>query len=145
MKAFKAALFALALLVSGVALARTPVPVVNYLDQPVVTASGKTLTVEQLQDVIRKIASEKKWVVMSNPNGVMVASLTWNANKHTIMVEIVVAPDRYSLKYNNSINMKYAISKGEYGIADGLPIIHPYYNRFVNDLHEGIRLELMKY
>lgn len=145
MKTIKWLLFTITLVISGAVFARTSVPVVDFLDQPVATSSGKALTLGQVQDIIRKVAGEKKWVVTSNPNGVMLASLAWKANKHTIMVQITVTPDHYSIKYNNSINMKYEISSGENGIPSGQQIIHPYYNRFVNELREGIRVELTKY
>ena len=145
MKSIKWLIFALGVAISGAALARLPVAIIDFPDQPVVTASGNGLTVEQVQEAIRKAASEKKWVVGSNPNGTMLASLSWNNNKHTIMVEITASPDRYSLKYNNSINMNYGRSRGDYDIPYGQPIIHPYYNRFVGELRDGIRLELMKH
>jgi hypothetical protein len=150
MKRMNWVLVALALLASNAALARTPEPVRNFVDQPVATASGKAMSLEQVQAAIRTVAVQQQWIVGSNPNGSMVATKSWKA--HTIVVEIAANPDRYSLKYANSINMKYSLSMcmqaascETRGIPDGTPIIHPYYNRYVTALNNGIRVELMRY
>lgn len=138
MKALKTILFALALIMSGSVMARPPVPMVDVVDQPVATASGKSLTAEETQDAIRSAAEGRKWVVTPTPDGKMVASLSWNSNKHTIVVTIMATAERYSIAYKDSVNMHY-------GMRDGQPIIHPYYNRFVDELRDAIRVELMKY
>ena len=58
-------------------------------------------------------------------------------NKHTIVVNISVAADTYSVKYQSSINMNYAV-------VDGRPVIHPNYNKWVQTLVDGIGAELKK-
>ena len=138
MKALRFIAFALAVLASGAVLARASVPVVNLLDQPVTTASGKALTVEEVQKAIRSAAEARKWVVVTQPDGRLAASYSWNGNKHTIVINIACQPDRYSLTYKNSVNMNYATD------LEGKPMIHPYYNRFVGELRDAIRVEFMK-
>ena len=138
MKILQIAAFALALLVSGSVLARSPVPITEVMDQPIATASGKTLTAEEALAAIRSAAEGRKWVVTPQDDGKLVASLSWNSNKHTIVVTITSSADRYSIAYKDSVNMRY-------GTQDGKPVIHPYYNRFVGELRDAIRVELMKY
>ena len=137
MRAFKTVLFLLTITVSGVVFARTPEPVVNLYDQPVVAASGKTLSVDDVKQLITKVAHEKNWVVTPAGDRKLNASLSWNGNKHTIVVSIAYETDRYSVTYKDSINMKYEVS-------DGKAVIHPYYNRYVSGLREAIRVELLR-
>jgi hypothetical protein len=138
MKALKSVLFALALIVSGSAIARPPVPMTDVVDQPIATASGKSLTAEETQAAIRSAAESRKWVVTPISDGKIAASLSWNSNKHTIVVTITPTAERYSIAYKDSVNMHY-------GVRDGQPVIHPYYNRFVDELRDAIRVELMKF
>jgi hypothetical protein len=58
-------------------------------------------------------------------------------NKHTIVVDISYSPNKYSLAYQNSINMNFKMQ-------DSKPIIHPHYNRWVGDLLAQVRLEMGK-
>jgi hypothetical protein len=137
MKVVKMALFLLAFAVSGTVFARTPEAVVNLVDQPVASASGKALTAEQVKQTIGKVAQDKKWIVTPMQNGKLNASLSWNGNKHTIVVEIACEADRYSVTYKDSVNMNYMV-------RDGAPVIHPFYNRHVNALRDAIRVEMMR-
>jgi len=136
MKRIKMALFLLAFAVSGSVFARTPETVVNLVDLPIVAASGKVLTADQVKQTIGKVAQDKKWIVSPMQNGKLNASLSWN-NKHTIVVEIACEADRYSVTYKDSVNMNY-------GMRDGQPVIHPYYNRFVSELREAVRVEMLR-
>lgn len=135
MKLLKILMFALALLACAPAMARTPVPVVDFPDQPVSTASGKALAADQVVQAVRSAAVARKWVVTAAADGKLTASLSWNGNKHSISVLIACTADRYSIAYKDSDNMKYSP-------GDGQPLIHPYYNRFVGELNEAIRAEL---
>jgi hypothetical protein len=132
------ALFLLAFAVSGAAFARLPEPVVNLVDQEVVAGSGKALGVKEVERIISKAAQEKKWVVAPPQNDKIRASLSWRNNKHTIMVEIACAAGRYSINYQDSVNMNYAV-------RDDQPMIHPYYNRYVGELRDAIRVEALKF
>ena len=137
MKTLKTIFFLLAFAVSGAVFARTPEPVVNLVDQAAAPASGKVLTADEVKQLISKVAQEKKWVVNPLADGKLNASLTWNGNKHTIVVEIACDAGRYSVTYKDSINMNYSVK-------DGQPVIHPYYNRHVNALRDAIRVEMTR-
>ena len=130
-------LLAAVMVISGSALAREAVPIVNPTDIPVAPASGKKLTATEVQQVIARVATDKKWIVSAARDGKFTASLSWNSNKHTIVVEIACMPDRYSITYKDSLNMKYEV-------LNGVPKIHPYYDRHINALRDAIRIEFMK-
>jgi hypothetical protein len=136
MKALQMVLFALALAVSGAVFGRASEPVLNLVDEPAVAASGKALSGENLRQVITKAAQEKKWIVTPATDGRLSASLSWR-NKHTIVVEIACAANRYSVTYKSSVNMNYSVWNDQ-------AVIHPYYNRHVNELRDAIRAALLR-
>jgi hypothetical protein len=137
MKLLKIALFLLAFAASGAVFARLPEPVVDLVDQEVATGSGKALSAKEIKRIISKAAQEKRWIVSPSQDDKIKASLSWRNNKHTIMVEITCGANRYSIHYKDSINMNYAIQ-------DGQPVIHPYYNRYVGQLRDAIRVEMLR-
>ena len=118
------------------AVAREAVPIVNYDDIAVATNSGKAPSADQVKQAIIAAASNKSWSIARQPDGKLLATLIVR-NKHTIVVEIAYAADTYSLRYKDSINMKF-------DQRDGQPVIHPYYNRWVQELKDAIRIELLK-
>ena len=54
-----------------------------------------------------------------------------------MVVEIPYSTTQYSLIYKSSINMNYEV-------LEGVPVIHPNYNKWVQTFSTAIRLELMK-
>ncbi|MDR0529071.1 MAG: hypothetical protein LBG69_05630 [Zoogloeaceae bacterium] len=94
------------------------------------------MSAEELKQTISRAAKEKNWIVTPTANNALNASLSWRNGKHTIAVEIVCAENRYSITYQNSINMNYSDWKDE-------PKIHPYYNRYVKELMAAIRAALL--
>jgi len=44
---------------------------------------------------------------------------------------------QYSVKYVSSVNMKYEVQSGT-------RVIHPFYNKYVEELIQSIRAELLK-
>ena len=136
MKRVQLVFLALALVVSASVMARTPEPIVDLFDQPVATASGKTPTVEEVQQALKHAAESKKWLVTPQADGKMLASLSWH-NKHTIVVELAGKAESFSISYKDSVQMNFRM-------RDEKPVIHPYYNRFVGELRDAIRVELMK-
>ncbi|MGE5467385.1 MAG: hypothetical protein ACM3Y9_08180 [Ignavibacteria bacterium] len=131
--------FAIALLafVSFNAAARSPVPIVNHPDVAVVSGSGKELTAAQVAQAIQVGAATRGWTTVQQGEGKLIATLPLVHRKHTVMVEITYSNRSYSVVYKDSANMKY-------GVVDGQPVIHPFYNNWVNDLITAIRLELLK-
>lgn len=143
---------------AGNAQAREVVPVVDYLDIPVATATGNAISADRVRDAIIAAATAKKWEIARGPSqDVLTASLSWNG-KHTITVSIPYTVERFSLRYQSSVNMKYTVSQtanqpstplNRIGaptstLSDGVPMIHPRYNEYVQQLLRGIQAELMK-
>ncbi len=123
---------------------RALVPIIDYRDISVATSSAKPVTVEQVKDAIVAAGKKLNWDMAFAANNGVVAILVVK-NKHTIAVDISVAPEKYSIKYGSSINMKYSASDrtGRPDAADG-PVIHPAYNQWVQTLNSAIQAELRK-
>jgi hypothetical protein len=134
-KLFAAILIASALATSP-AIAREPVPIINHDNISVATNSGKTLQLEQVKQAIQAAAGAKAWTIAFQADGKLLATLHVRG-KHTIVVEIAYAADKYSLQYRDSTNMKF-------GELNGSKVIHPFYNKWVLELKDAIRIELLK-
>jgi hypothetical protein len=139
MKTLKLLVLVASLFGAGAVHARPPVPVVNYENLKIATGSGKTLDPLTLRKAVMSAGLSRKWdVAPTSDANVMQASYTWNNNKHSILVNIELAPTELSITYANSLNMKYQL-------LDGQQVIHPHYNRFVSELVQSIRAELLRY
>jgi hypothetical protein len=158
-KIMKSILFALFVVASvlgaGQALAqRAAVPIIDHPDIAVATSSGKPLQPERVKEAILAAAKAKGWGLAFEPSGKIMATLVVR-NKHTVVVEIAYTAEKYSLMYKDSVNMKYApnaqtdshinsvnnsYTRGGY---NG-PVIHPFYNKWVQELKDAIRAELLK-
>lgn len=132
MKQMRWLFVALIMSVSLHATAREAVAIVNLKDVPVARANGQPLTEAQVRQAIQNAANLKQWAISESAPGRLLATLHVRG-KHTVVTEITYAADRYSLVYKDSINMKY-------GQKDGQPVIHPFYNRWVSGLNDGIQL-----
>lgn len=137
MSLLKTILLFLALSISGLAAARAPEAIEDYPAVAVVGVNGRALSADEVRQVVQAAAAAKKWNVTGRTDGSMLASLSWNGDKHVIVVEITCSTGTYSLRYKDSSNMNYAVLNNK-------PSIHPYYNRFVRDLNELVRIEAMK-
>jgi hypothetical protein len=136
MKPLKFAVLIFATILSLNAIAREAVAIVNHDNIPVATNSGKTPSAEQIKQAIVTAAGTKSWSITPQTNGRLLATLHVRG-KHTVVTEIAYASDKYSLTYKDSTDMKY-------GERDGQAVIHPFYNKWVLELKEAIRIELLK-
>ena len=150
MKLFRIAVVTIACGLSAAASAqRALVPIVDYKDVPVATSSGKPVTADQVRDAIAAAGKRLNWDMALTANSGLAGTLVVN-NKHTISVDILVAPDKYSVLYRNSINMKYSVSERGPSYRDfaaakaGERVIHPAYNQWVQALRTAIDSELRK-
>jgi hypothetical protein len=119
--------------------ARSTVPVMERENVSVVTGSGKPVNNEALKRAIINggAAGARKWEVVAAPNGSSLRA-TYKVRNHTVIVDIVPGPASYTVKYADSINMKYAVENGS-------PTIHPFYNKWVDELIDSIQVELKKF
>jgi hypothetical protein len=118
------------------AYGRTPVPVVNFPDQVVGTASGAKPTAAQVRDAIVKAGASKDWALAMQSEDQFLATRVIKG-KHTIVTTISFTAEKYSVTYYSSENMKFQM-------RDGVPYIHPKYNVWARELVEAIRLEISK-
>ena len=116
--------------------ARSPAPIINYENIVVTTGSGKSLISEQVNQAIVTAAGVKNWTIAFQTEETLQATLNVSG-KHTIVIEVTYSADKYSLLYKESTNMKY-------GVRHGQPVIHPHYNKWVQDFRSTIRTELLK-
>ncbi len=116
---------------------RPPVPIINHENVPVTTTSGKPPSAQQVKQAIINGATARKWTVTHTADGQKLHVKLFVNNKHTVVSEIENTDTSYSIRYLNSIDMKYAV-------VDNVPVIHPYYNRWVSELMNSIRLEFQK-
>ena len=135
MKLVKTLWLVCALFVSGAVFARTPEPIVNYPNVAIAAASGKSLSADDTQKLIRTVGAARGWVIAEAADGKLLAKKSWN-NKHTIVAEIAFSAGTYSITYRDSVAMNY-------GETNGVPVIHPHYNKFVREFVDAIRLEQM--
>lgn len=130
------AVVAATLVSASPAYGRTPVPVENFPNQAVATASGKKPTLEQVQQAITAAATGKQWALAKQADGTFLATRVVRG-KHTIVTTVTFTPDQYSVTYHSSDNMKFEM-------YDGKPHIHPNYNVWARELVDAIRIELSK-
>jgi len=129
---------AVAILLASTAQAqRQPVPIVNHENVAIATQSRKAPSLEEVEKAIITGAQNRKWAVSHVAGQPKLQAKLFVRNKHTVVVEIAYSETAYSVRYLSSIDMKY-------GVQDGVPVIHPFYNRWVTDMMEGVRVELAK-
>jgi len=137
---FVKALFVLAAALAAFAAhaQRALVPIVDRPDVPVVTASGKPLSQEALKQAIISGGANgpRRWLIVPEGDGKTLKG-TYIVRQHTVVVQIVPGSNSYSVKYLDSSNMKYAVEYGK-------PVIHPFYNDWVDQLIRAIDFEVKK-
>jgi hypothetical protein len=118
---------------------RLPVPIVNHDDIVVQRASGQPATAADVRKAIVAAADAtgRKWAISEPTPGQMVA--TYHVRTHTVVTEVRYSGSQFSVRYSDSINMKYAP-----GGPSGTGVIHPFYNQWVQDFVQAVRLELNK-
>ena len=124
------AIFLTGAILASSALARSSVPIINHENLPTVLVVSKTVSAEQVKQAIVIAATSKGWTTATDKNGAIIATLIVR-NKHTIVVTIPFAEDKFSVLYRDSSNMNY--SNG---------VIHPHYNSWVQNLLTAIHSEL---
>jgi hypothetical protein len=117
---------------------RTPVPIVNHENVVIVTGSGKAPGIAAIKKAIVTAgqAGKRKWTVAQAVDG-SILQATYQVRTHTIVVDIAVQETSYSVRYASSIDMRYKVE-------EGIPVIHPFYNNWVDELMLSIRTELVK-
>jgi hypothetical protein len=142
--------------VCSIALAqgRASVPLVNYEDRPISTASGKPLAAVTVRELLVSAGDRYEWAFTDLGPDKLLGSLSWH-DRHSIEVDITYSPERYSIRYRNSKNLNYDSAPSAapaYGYTAGrsndsqvgAPAIHPEYNKRLKQLVDRIDFELRK-
>ena len=118
---------------------RQPVPIVNHEQVVLKRLDGQPATAEQVREAILagSQSTGRKWAITEVAPGVVRA--TYHVRTHTVVTEIRYGAGQLSLRYADSVNMKYAP-----GGAAGTGLIHPFYNQWVEEFLQAVRVELGK-
>ncbi len=103
-------------------------PIYNVKDAPVITASGKTPSLEEMQKAILTAGVGLNWNMAVVKPGHIVATL--NVRSHQAVVDIVYNSKTYSITYKDSTNLKYNADK---------QTIHENYRSWIQNLDNNIR------
>jgi hypothetical protein len=118
-------LFAAAVALAGC----NTMPIQNVSDAPVVTASGKSLSHDQVRGAIVRAGGALGWQMKDEGSNMLVGTL--HLRKHTAVVEIPYSSRGYSIRYRSSVNLDE---------KDGQ--IHKNYNGWIQNLTRGITAQL---
>lgn len=139
MKLFKNIILGIMLIsaaMASTAYARTAVPIEEHDNIAIAATPGKEISAEQVRQAIIAGGGRQSWTFADSGVGQLTGTLVVRG-KHTIKVTIDYNPKSYSIHYSDSINMKYST-------ANGVPVIHPFYNNWVSSLINEINNELTK-
>jgi hypothetical protein len=106
-------------------------PIVNVVDQPVVSAAGKQLTADQVRNAIVSAGNALGWVMTPVSPGLDSGRLM--LRDHVAVVDVRYTETTYSITYKESTNLNY---------RDGQ--IHKNYNGWIENLNRDIRNELLR-
>jgi hypothetical protein len=132
-----AALLLASLALSGLAHARSAVPIEDIKNATLIGPPGKTLSLEDVQTALYRAGLTKGWTIQNTAPGQASGTLVVR-NKHTVKVDITYTDKSLSITYKSSENMKYEVNDS------GQPLIHPYYNKWIHELMRVVNLELAK-
>lgn len=124
--------------ISGMAHARSAIPIVNLENESIMAASGKALSLDDIARALRLAAPKRGWLIEETGPGKAVGTLEVRG-KHTIKVDIRYTEKAISFLYLDSVNMKYGKD------AEGNPVIHPFYSKWVQNLLSDVRAEVSRF
>ncbi len=148
MKYLTALLIVFASLTALPAQARS-VPIVNFENQQIKRFDNKVLTADEVQKGIRDAAGKLGWRVEPGDPGHIIATLVVR-NQHTAVVDIAYSATSYSIVYKSSINLDYGEPampvSDKYGktVVAKTPVIHPNYNKWVQQLNDAMFRKLQE-
>lgn len=144
---------------------RTPVPVTNFEAIPVALSTDAPLSREQVKRAFVVAGAASGWAVDAKGDGQLEAVYR-KGDKHTVVVSVQYTPQQYSIRYVSSIDMKYSDEsprgyerlagpaaleqrklfknrpEAPFERCDPKAVIHPFYERWVHELLDAVRLQL---
>ena len=127
-----ALLFVSALLIASCASRNNPM--VNVVDAPL--EAPQSATMDMITNAILGSGVDRGWKMRVLQPGLIRGKIVVN-NKHTVEVDITYDETDFSINYVSSINMNY-------NLRDGVPYIHPKYNRWVSILEDDIQEQMQR-
>lgn len=97
-------------------------------------APEQQLTLNQMREAIARGCLTRQWRVTEVDPNTIEASITVGGTHH-VVVTIPFSPSHYEIKYKSSAEMGYKMK-------DGVPVIHPNYNKWVHRLDNSIQIEI---
>ena len=110
---------------------RSGVPIYNVKDAPIMTASGNSPSLEEVQKAIIAAGAGLNWSMTVAKPGYIVGTL--NIRSHQAVVDIMYNPKTYSITYKGSTNLRYNADQ---------QTIHEQYRSWIQDLDNAIRSRL---
>ena len=126
---FRMALLALFVLLPLAAC--TSKPILNVSNEPIVVASGRTATMDNVRDAILRAGSKLGWQMTPAAPGVVDGRL--NLRDHVAMIDVKYDTQSFSIVYRDSTNLDYRNGQ-----------IHRNYNGWIENLNREIRAELLR-
>ncbi len=106
------------------------VPTMDLNNNPV-----NAVSLDKVEKAIMAGSAARGWTPMKEKDGHIIASINVRG-KHQAAVDIFYNDKEYSIKYKDSLGLKYEPSTGK---------IHPKYNQWVNNLKTSINTELYRF
>ncbi|MFN3681180.1 MAG: hypothetical protein ACK4VP_03945 [Nitrospira sp.] len=103
----------------------------NVKDAPIITATGKEATLNQITKAIVEAGSGLGWTMTVVKPGHIIGTL--HIRSHTAIVEIPYTTKTYSILYKDSTNLKYDAQK---------QTIHKNYRGWIENLDKAIKSRL---
>jgi hypothetical protein len=125
-------------LIAVAALAGELPPVVNYENLPVVTGSGKPASAQAVGAAIGNAAARGRHAWALKRMAPDKVRATYNQRRFAAAVDIEYSDKAYSIHYVGSDHLKASTDE------KGHKVIHPSYNKWVEELQRGINAELSK-
>ena len=137
-------LVAIFMCMSAIANARESVPIVDSENNAIPMVGGKELTLEAVANAIKAGGASQQypWVPTGNSPGEMELT-TLVRGKHTAVVKVTYDTKTYSIRYASSVNLNYKTKK-DTKTKKEVPLIHPAYNDWVQQLKAAIDFEFKK-
>jgi hypothetical protein len=107
---------------------RTPTPVYNVMNAPVMASKANPST-DDVGKAIQRAGAALGWNMKQVKPGTMLGTL--NLRKHVAVVDINYSASSYSINYKDSTELNY----------DGTNI-HPNYNGWIQNLDKAIKAQL---
>lgn len=104
-------------------------PIQNVSQAPATSASGKSLSKDQVRGAIVRAGAALGWQMKDEGSNMLVGTI--QLRKHVAVVEIPYSANNYSIKYRSSQNLD---EKGG--------TIHKNYNGWIQNLTRGINAQL---